>query len=132
MASFKSVLEHVGSIALKILHIGETAAIIAQPIINQQFGAGIGAVVSSTVNDVLTAEQVAKAAGMQSAGPQKAAAVVQSLAQSLPALEKDFGITVPKDKQDAYVQAVYNLTQLFAPLATATVAPVSVAGPEVN
>src|SRR6185312_2447702 len=114
--SFVSVLETIGKDALKVLHIGEAAAIIAAPVISAQFGPGIGAAVANTVMDVLTAEQAANAA-------QKAAAVVQSLAGNLPTIEKDFGLTVPADKQAAYVQLVYNLTQLFQPVAPAPPAP---------
>ncbi|HWF66552.1 MAG TPA: hypothetical protein VN670_04575 [Acidobacteriaceae bacterium] len=121
--SFVSVLETIGKDALKVLHIGEAAAIIAAPVISAQFGPGIGAAVANTVMDVLTAEQAANAAQMTMAGPQKAAAVVQSLAGNLPTIEKDFGLTVPADKQAAYVQLVYNLTQLFQPVAPAPPAP---------
>lgn len=124
--SFKSVLETIGKDALKVLHIGETIAVVASPVISAQFGPGIGSLVQSTAIDVMTAEQAANAAGQNASGAAKAAGVVQSLGQSLPGLEKDFGLTIPQDKQAAYVQMVYNLVQMFQPVGqVAALAPVA-------
>lgn len=123
LSKFKSILEKVGEVSLKVLHIGETAAVVASPIISATFGPAIGALVSNTAQDVLVAEQAANAAGMQKAGAQKAQAVVQSLASSLPGIEKDFGITVPQEKQSDFVQAIFNLTGLISQVVPAEAAP---------
>lgn len=117
--SFKSVLDHVGQIALTVLHFGEVAAVIASPVISAQFGPGIGAAVQNGVISVMNMEQAANAAGQGKAGAQKLAAVEQSVIAGLPALEQQFGLTVPQDKQAAYAQLLYNLTTMFAPVAPA-------------
>ena len=117
--SFKSVLDHVGQIALQVLHFGEVAAVIASPVISAQFGPGIGAAVQNGVISVMNMEQAAKAAGKDKEGAAKLAAVEQSVVAGLPALEAQFGLTVPQDKQAAYAQLLYNLTTMFAPVTPA-------------
>lgn len=115
--SFLSVLDHVGQVALKVLHFGEVAAVVASPVISATFGPGIGAAVQNGVITVMNMEQAAKAAGADKNGVAKLAAVEQSVVADLPALEAQFGLTVPQDKQAAYAQLLYNLTTMFAPIA---------------
>jgi hypothetical protein len=121
--SFKSVLDHVGQIALEVLHIGETAIVLASPVIDAEFGPGIGAAVENGVISVMKMEQGAKAAGKDKAGAEKLAAVEQSVVAGLPALEAQFHLTVPQEKQAAYAQLLYNLTTMFEPVAKPAVAP---------
>jgi hypothetical protein len=121
--SLKSVLDHVGQIAIQVLHFGEVAAVIASPVISAQFGPGIGAAVQSGVVRIMQAEQAAKAAGKDKAGAEKLASVEQSLIADLPAIESEFQLTVPQEKQAAYAQLLYNLTTMFEPVAKPAVAP---------
>lgn len=121
--SFLSVLDHVGQVALKVLHFGEVAAVIASPVISATFGPGIGAAVEDGVVSVMNLEQAAKAAGKDKEGVAKLAALEQSVIAGLPALEARFGLTVPQEKQAAYAQLLYNLTTMFAPVAQPAVVP---------
>ena len=118
--SFLSVLEKIGQEALKILTIGERVAVIASPLIDA-YAPGISGLFNGVLTDTLTAQQLALQSAQAAApGPERQKAVIDSLQKSLPMFEQTTGLKLVSGKEQAFAQAVYDISLMFQ---TSTPAP---------
>ena len=79
MASFKTILDDIGTGLKKFFGVAVTVAQAAEPIIAVAFP-GISVLYNATVNEVAKAEAAAIAAGAQTgSGPQKLALVIAAI-----------------------------------------------------
>lgn len=118
MASFTSVLQHIGGLFKEVFHVGVEAAQAAEPVIDVAVP-GIAALYNSTVAIVAGAEMTATAAGAQNGtGTQKLAAVVSALEPIAVEYFKSIGITADQSVITNWVNAVVaSLNAIPAPAA---------------
>lgn len=113
-----NILSHIGSVLKKILHIGEEAAVVAQPFITLAFPE-IAPLYASAIGLALAAQ--ASAAPVAGTGPQKLSQVVVSLLPQIQAFCKQNGIVMDQPAVEKWVSALVESMKLIpAP----TVAPV--------
>jgi hypothetical protein len=114
MSSAPSFLQHLGSILMKILHIGEQAAIVAAPVVQLAFPE-VAPLYTSAIGLAIAAETTA--AGASGTGTQKLASVVAGLTPLAEQFAAQNNLTLDNTKVNAWASAVADSLNLlpFAP-----------------
>ncbi len=113
-----SLLQHLGSILKRILHIGEVAATVAEPFILAEFPA-IAPLYTSALGLAITAE--ASAPSLTGTGPQKLSQLVANLVPQAEAWAAQNKITWPTAEITKWASMVVDTMNLIpAPAAPAT------------
>lgn len=107
MASFKTILDDIGSVLKKVFTAGVTIAEDAEPIVAVAYP-GLVALYNATVLEVSKAEGLALAAGSQAGtGVQKLALVVQAITTEFNSYASANGLGIPALQTiENYVNAV--------------------------